>query len=61
MPDVASAGTIHAADTAQLPQSTSPVVVILPKAVRLGLRESVALGWIVVTRRAPTPPYQPIR
>ena len=54
MPEVAVAGTLHDADTAQLPQSTRPV---LTSDRHCGwLCGSVTEGCTVVTSRAPRPP-----
>ena len=59
MPETASAGTVQDADTAQLPQSTSPVRV----SVRQGAGSAAAgtLALTVAICRAPLPWYQPSR
>jgi hypothetical protein len=54
MPDTASAGTAHEADTAQLPQSISPVVALLRQLGWFWGR--LAEGLTVATWRAPMPP-----
>ena len=54
MPDTASDGTLHVADTLQLPQSTSPVE---PWPLHDGWSWGrTASGWTVATLRAPLPP-----
>jgi hypothetical protein len=54
MPDTASAGVAQEADSAQLPQSTSPVVDWVRQLGWFCGRD--ALGVIVVIFRAPLPP-----
>ena len=58
MPDTASAGTVHEAETDQLPQSTSPVAAWVRQP---GCWSAPVSGRTVATLRAPCPPYQPIR
>ena len=54
MPETASAGTVHDADTAQLPQSMRPVVALVRQ---FGwFCGSDADGVTVATFRAPRPP-----
>ena len=54
MPETASAGTAHDAETAQLPQSTRPVAASVRQAgCACG---SAAEGSTVATLRAPVPP-----
>ncbi len=52
-PDTVLVGTVHEADTAQLPQSVSPVVASFRQAgCDCG---SDTDGWMVAIRRAPLP------
>ena len=53
MPETAVDGTAHEAETAQLPQSTRPVLLSVRQAGCVW--GSVALGLIEVTLRAPLP------
>ena len=54
MPETASAGTAQEAETAQLPQSTSPVAASVRQAG--WFCGSEAEGVTVATLRAPSPP-----
>jgi hypothetical protein len=54
MPDTASAGTAHEAETAQLPQSISPVAALVRQFGWVWGR--LAEGVTVATCRAPEPP-----
>ena len=61
-PDTAVLGTVQEADTAQLPQSMSPVGRAVVPARGLGLRERGGRQHAFeTTLRAPLPWYQPMR